>query len=149
MVLYPLAPFGVSDTAEPARPHPCTADPPSSRTTWCSPASSLAALAVPVAVHAVATRLADRDSRPGILTPARQALLATACAMATAAILVALFTVVAIALLPHQVPDRPADGDGICPTCEPSTVVIPPNLRHEYYAEAASAVRATARRSRC
>src|SRR5205807_628481 len=59
----------------------------------------LAALAVPVAVHAVATRLADRDTRPTILTPARQgALLATTAAMATAAILVALFTTLTIAL---------------------------------------------------
>ena len=94
----------------------------------------LAALAVPVAVHAVATRLADRDTRPTILTPARQgALLATTAAMATAAILVALFTTLTIALLPHHFtgPQQPA-GDGTCPTCEPSTTIIPTNLRHEY-----------------
>ena len=81
-------------------------------------------------MYAVATRLADRDTRPGLLTPARQALLATAGAMATAAILVALFTSITIALLPHQVPQQLSDG--ICPTCAPSTVVIPANLRHEY-----------------
>ena len=86
-----------------------------------------------MAVHAAATRLADRDNRPGILTPARQALLATSGAMATAAILVALFTTLTIALLPHHFtgPQQPA-GDGICPTCEPSTTIIPANLRHEY-----------------
>jgi hypothetical protein len=54
--------------------------------------------------------------------------------MATAAILVALFTTLTIALLPHHftVPHQ-AGGDGICPTCEPSTITIPTNLRHEYY----------------
>jgi hypothetical protein len=53
--------------------------------------------------------------------------------MATAAILVALFTSITIALLPHQVPRQ--TGDGICPTCDPSTVVIPANLRADYYFE--------------
>ena len=87
-------------------------------------------------MHAAATRLADRDSRPAILSPARQALLATAGAMATAAILVALFTTLTIALSPHHVTGpHQAAGDGICPTCEPSTIVIPANLRHEYYFE--------------
>jgi hypothetical protein len=97
---------------------------------------AVAALAVPVAVHAAATRLAGRDPRPGLLTPARQALLATTGAMATAAILVALSTTVTIALLPHHfiVPQQSA-GDGICPTCEPSTIIIPTNLRPEYYFE--------------
>jgi hypothetical protein len=89
----------------------------------------VSALAVPVAVHAVATRLADRDTRPGLLTPARQALLATGAAMATAAILVALFTSTTIALLPHQVPQQPA---AICPACDPRAPVVPANLRHEY-----------------
>jgi hypothetical protein len=49
---------------------------------------------------------------------------------------VALFTTLTIALLPHHFtgPQQPA-GDGICPTCEPSTTIIPTNLRHEYYFE--------------
>ena len=56
--------------------------------------------------------------------------------MATAAILVALFTTLTIALLPHHFTGpQQAAGDGICPTCEPSTTVIPTNLRHEYYFE--------------
>lgn len=94
---------------------------------------ALAALAVPVAVHAVATRLADRDTRAGIVSPARQALLTTTGAVATAAILMALFTTLTIALLPHHFTgaQQPAVG-GICPTCEPSTVIVPTNLRHEY-----------------
>jgi hypothetical protein len=134
-VLYALAPFGINDTAETAahslhRGRVVVAD------CLVLACFALAALAVPVAVHAVATRLADRDTRAGILPPARQALLATTGAMATAAILVALFTTLTIALLPHHLTVPPqAAGDGICPTCEPSTIVIPANLRHEYHFE--------------
>jgi hypothetical protein len=61
---------------------------------------------------------------------------ATTGAMATAAILVALFTTLTIALLPHHLPGpQQPGGDGSCPTCEPSTIVIPTNLRHEYHFE--------------
>jgi hypothetical protein len=131
-VLFLLAPFGLNDTIETAA-HSLHGGPVVVADYLLLACFALAALAVPVAVHAVATRLADRDTRPGMLTPARQALLATGGAMATAAILVAVFTSITIALLPHQVPQQ--SGDGICPTCEPSTVVIPANLRHEYYFE--------------
>ncbi len=131
-VLYLLAPFGISATAETAA-HSLHGGPVVVADYVLLACFVLAALAVPVAVHAVATRLADRDTQPGLLTPARQALLATGTAMATAAILVAMFTSITIALLPHQVPQQL--GDGICPTCDPSTVVIPANLRHEYYFE--------------
>ena len=131
-VLYLLAPFGIGDKAE-AASHSLHGGPVVVADYLVLACFVLAALAVPVAVHAVATRLADRDTRPGILSPARQALLVTGCTMATAAILVALFTSITIALLPHHVPQQ--FGDGICPTCDPSTIVIPPNLRHEYYFE--------------
>jgi hypothetical protein len=131
-LLCPLAPFGLNDTVETAA-HSLHGGPVVVADYLVLVCFALAALAVPLAVHAVATRMAERDTRPGILTPARQALLATGCAMATAAILVALFTTITIALLPHHVPQQ--FGDGICPTCDPSTVVIPPNLRHEYYFE--------------
>ena len=132
-LLYALAPFGINDTAETAA-HSLHGGPVVVADYLVLACFALAALAVPVAVHAAATRIADRDTRPGLLTPARQALLATTGAMATAAILVALFTTLTIALLPHHftVPQQPA-GDGICPTCEPSTIAIPTNLRHEYY----------------
>lgn len=131
-VLYALAPFGINDTAETAA-HSLHGGPAVPAGYLVLACFALAALTVPVAVHAVATRLADRDTRPGILTPARQALLATTGALATAAMLVALFTTVTIALLPHHLtgPQQPA-GDGSCPTCEPSSVIIPKNLRHEY-----------------
>jgi hypothetical protein len=131
-VLYLLAPFGIGDAAE-AASHSLHGGPVVVADYLLLACFALAALAVPVTVHAMATRLADRDTRPGLLTPARQSLLVTGCAMATAAILVALFTSITIALLPHQVPQQ--SGDGICPTCEPSTIVIPPNLRQEYYFE--------------
>jgi hypothetical protein len=132
-VLYPLAPFGVDRAilrvTQTDDPGPATvAD------YFVVAGFALAAVAVPVAVHAVAIWLASRDSRPGSLTPSRQAVLAATCAMATAAMLVALFTSLAIALLPNQVPQT-TESDGICHGCEPPTVVIPPNLRHEYYAD--------------
>ena len=133
--LYLLAPFGISDTAE-AASHSLHGGPVVVADYLVLACFVLAALAVPVAVHAVATRLADRDTRPGILTPAWQALLATCGAMATAAMLVALFTTLTIALLPHHLTgaQQPA-GDGICHTCEPGTIVIPTNLRYEYHFE--------------
>ena len=97
-VLYPLAPFGINDAAETAA-HSLHGGPVVVVDYLVLACFVLAALAVPVAVHAAATRLAGRDTRPGILSPARQALLATAGAMATAAILVALFTTLTIALI--------------------------------------------------
>ena len=127
-VLYPLAPFGIGDAAE-AASHSLHGGPVVVADYLLLACFAVAALAVPVAVHAVATRLADRDTRPGLLTPARQAVLATGAAMATAAILVALFTTITIALLPHQVPQQPA---AICPACDPRAPVVPANLRHEY-----------------
>lgn len=131
-VLYPLAPFGISDTAETAL-HSLHGGPVVVADYPVLACFALAALAVPVAVHAAATRLADRDNRPALLSPARQALLATAGAMATAAILVALFTTLTIALSPRHLADpRQAAGDGTCPTCEPSTIVVPAGLRQEY-----------------
>jgi len=134
-VLYPLAPFGINDTAETAA-RSLHGGPVVAADYVVLACFVLAALAVPVAVHAAATRLADRDSRPGILTPARQALLATAGAMATAAVLVAMFTTLTIALSPqHFTGPHQAAGDGTCPTCTPSTIVVPANLRHEYHFE--------------
>lgn len=130
--LYPLAPFGINDTVE-AAAHSLHGGPAVAADYTVLACFLLAALVVPVTVHAAATRLAHRDTRSTILTPARQALLATTCAMATAAILVAMFTTLTIALLPHHFTgSRQAVGDGTCSTCEPSTIVIPANLRHEY-----------------
>ena len=130
-VLYLLAPFGIGDQIE-AASHSLHGGPVVVADYLLLACFALGALAVPVAVHAVATHLADRDTRPGLLTPARQALLATGAAMATAAILVALFTTITIAVLPHQVPLQPAV---VCPACDPSAPVVPANLRPEYQFE--------------
>lgn len=131
-VLYALAPFGINDTAETAS-HSLHGGRIVVTDYLILASFALAALAVPVAVHAAATRLADRDSQPAILSPARQALLATGGAMATAAMLVALFTTLTIALWPHHVNGlHQAANDGSCPTCETRTIVIPVNLRQEY-----------------
>lgn len=129
-LLYALAPFGLNDTAE-AAAHSLHGGPVDAGGDLVLACFALAAFAVPLAVHATATRFADRDTRPGLLDSARQALLATTGAMAAAAILVALFTTLTIALRPHHFTAPP--GDGICPTCEPSTITVPANLRHEYY----------------
>jgi hypothetical protein len=135
-VLYALAPFGINDITETAS-HSLHSGPVVVADYLVLACFALAAFAVPVAVHALATRVAARDTRPGMPAPERQALLATTGAMATAAILVALFTTLTIALLPHHFTVPPgAAGAGACPTCEPSTVVIPPDLRHEYAFEA-------------
>ena len=132
-VLYALAPFGISDTAETAA-HSLHGGPVVVADYLVLACFALAALAVPVAVHA----LANRDSptatpdprfspRPG------RPCWPPVCAMATAAILVALFTTLTIALFPHHFTVPPqAAADGTCPTCDPSTIVVPPNLRHEY-----------------
>ena len=129
-VLYPLAPFGVN------------VDPNSPSLPWWG----VAALALPLAAGLLVGRLAARDTRPGALSPVQQGCLAASCAMATAALLVAVLTSVTIALFPHQVPleGTPAAGGGPdaayiagggCETCDPNNTVIPPGLRHEYWVE--------------
>jgi hypothetical protein len=64
-VLYLLAPFGISDTIE-AASHSMHGGPVVVADYLLLASFALAALAVPVAVHAAATRLADRDTRPGL-----------------------------------------------------------------------------------
>ena len=107
------------------------------RTTWCSPASRWPRWPSPwpctPSLPAWPTATLDpapspRPGRPCWPPPAP---------WRTAAILVALFTTLTIALSPYHFTgaQQPA-GDGICPTCEPSTIVVPTNLRHEYSFEA-------------
>jgi hypothetical protein len=69
-VLYLLAPYGVDDAIERATGDWGRATIADGLLLGCF---TLAALAVPVAVHAATVRLADRDGRLGILSPARQA----------------------------------------------------------------------------
>ena len=125
-VLYLLAPFGVS------------VDPTSPSLKWWG----VAALALPLAAGLLVARLAARDTRPARLSPIQQGSLAASCAMATAALLLAVLTSVTIALFPHHVPlghpgcRRGPDaayiaGGGAKPATRTDTV-IPPGLRHEY-----------------
>src|SRR5215469_12535734 len=57
--------------------------------------------------------------------------------MATAAMLIALVTSVAIALFPHRIPLQspgpPANGG--CETCDPNQTIIPVRYRHQYYVD--------------
>ena len=120
-VLYALAPLGVN------------VDPSGPSVKWWG----LAALALPVATGFLAARLSTRDTRPAALGPTGQGCLAASCAMATAALLLAVLTSATIALFPHHVPLQvpgPPSGGG-CETCDPNQVVIPPGLRHEYWVE--------------
>src|SRR2546430_3941140 len=117
-VLYLLAPSGIGDAAE-AAAHSLHGGPVVVADYLLLACFALAALAVPVAVHAVATRLADRDTRPGLLTPARHALLGTDCANATPATQVARFISRTIAGGP---PSALAHlGVSIFLTCDPNT----------------------------
>ena len=120
-VLYALAPLGVA------------VDPSGPSLKWWG----LAALALPLATGFLAARLSARDTRPAALGPVQQGSLAASCAMATAALLLAVLTSVTIALFPHHVPlqSPPPPPGGGCETCDPNSVVIPPGLRHEYWVE--------------
>ena len=124
-VLYMLAPLSVG------------VDPASPSLKWWG----LAGLALPAATGLLVSRLAAREARPAVLTAeqgARQGSLAACCAMATAALLLALLTSVTIALFPHRVPlqnNPPPPAGGGCETCDPNDTVIPPGLRHEYLVE--------------
>jgi hypothetical protein len=120
-VLYALAPLGVQ------------VDPSGPSLKWWG----LAALALPLATGFLAARLSARDTRPAALNPTGQGCLAASCAIATAALLLAVLTSATIALFPHHVPLQvpPPPPGGGCETCDPNQVVIPPGLRHEYWVE--------------
>ena len=83
---FRLAPFGINETAETAA-HSLHGGPVVVADYLVLAGFALAALAVPVAVHALATRIATRDTRPAILPATRQALLATTGAMRPAAVM--------------------------------------------------------------
>jgi hypothetical protein len=123
-VLYALAPLGAN------------VDPASPSAKWWG----LAALALPLATGFLAARVTAGDERPGtdpIQYGAQRGGLAATCAMATSALLLAVLTSATIALFPQHVPLQtpPPPPGGGCETCDPSSVVIPPGLRHEYWVE--------------
>jgi hypothetical protein len=120
-VLYALAPLGVN------------VDPSGPSLKWWG----LAALALPLATGFLAARISARHTRPTALGPVLQGCVAASCAVATAALLLAVLTSVTIALFPQHVPLQtpPPPAGGGCETCDPNRTVIPPGLRHEYWAE--------------
>ena len=64
----------------------------------------MAALTLPVLTGPLVGRLAARDKRPASSGPIGQGTLAATCAMASAALVVSVLTVVTIALFPRHVP---------------------------------------------
>jgi hypothetical protein len=121
VVLYALAPLGAG------------VDPSGPASKWWA----LAALALPLATGFLAARWPARGARPPALSPAGRSALAAGCALAAAALLLSVLTLVTIALFPHHVPLQlpPPPAGGGCETCDPNQVVIPPALRREYWAE--------------
>jgi hypothetical protein len=129
--LYALAPFGGPGI-----------DPSGPTLPWWG----LAALTLPAMTGLVAGRLAARDPRPSSLDSIQQGTVAAICAMASAALVVSVLTLVTIALFPHRVPlegTTAAGGgpaaryiaSGGCMTCWRSDRQIPRDLRHEYWLE--------------
>ena len=97
----------------------------------------LAALALPLATGFAAAVLSARDARATVLAPTHQGALTAICSSGTAALLLGALTSVTIALFPQRVPLQtpPPPAHGGCETCDPNGVVIPPELRHEYWVE--------------
>ncbi|MGA2010343.1 MAG: hypothetical protein ABSH51_07395 [Solirubrobacteraceae bacterium] len=93
------------------------------------------ALALPLLTGFAVTRRGARDTAPKSMTAAGQGILAAVCGTATAVLLLVALTTVAVALAPQRVPLQtpPPPANGGCETCEPVNVVIPPDLRHEYW----------------
>lgn len=118
-VLYASAPLGADLEA------------PSLKWWW------LAALALPLATGFVVAGLSARDARATVLAPTHQGCLTAICCSGTAALLLGALTSVTIALFPQHVPLQtpPPPAHGGCETCDPNSVVIPPDLRHEYWVE--------------
>ena len=55
------------------------------------------------------------------------------CGTGTAVLVLAALTAVTIAISPQKVPlQTPAPTNGVCETCDPAHLTIPPNLRQEY-----------------
>ncbi len=134
-VLYPLAPFGINDTAETAL-HSLHGGPVVVADYLVIACFVLAALAVPAGRarrgHPPGRpRQSACHPQPGPAGPAGHCRRYGHRSHPGGAVHYRDDRTVAAPLTgPHQ-----AVGNGICPTCEPSTIVIPASLRHEYYFE--------------
>ena len=92
------------------------------------------ALGLPLVTGFAIARLAARDTPANGMIPARPARLAAVYGTGTAVLVLAALTAVTIAISPQKVPlQTPAPTNGVCETCDPVHLTIPPNLRHEYW----------------
>jgi hypothetical protein len=92
------------------------------------------ALGLPLLTGFAVARRAARDTPANGMIPARQGSLAAVCGTGTAVLVLAALTAVTIAISPQKVPlQTPAPTNGVCETCDPVHLTIPPNLRQEYW----------------
>jgi hypothetical protein len=92
------------------------------------------ALGLPLLTGFAVARRAARDTPATGMIPARQGSLAAVCGTGTAVLVLAALTAVTIAISPQKVPlQTPAPTNGVCETCDPVHLTIPPNLRQEYW----------------
>jgi hypothetical protein len=92
------------------------------------------ALGLPLLTGFAVARLAARDTPANGMIPARQGSLAAVCGTGTAVLVLAALTAVTIAISPQKVAlQKPAPTNGVCETCDPVRLTIPPNLRQEYW----------------
>ena len=92
------------------------------------------ALGLPLLTGFAVARRAARDTPANGVIPARQGSLAAVCGTGTAVLVLAALTAVTIAISPQKVPlQTPAPTNGVCETCDPAHLTIPPNLRQEYW----------------
>jgi hypothetical protein len=92
------------------------------------------ALGLPLLTGFAVARLAARDTPANGMIPARQGSLAAVCGTGTAVLVLAALTAVTIAISPQKVPlQTPAPTNGVCETCDPVHLTIPPHLRQEYW----------------
>jgi len=91
------------------------------------------ALGLPLLTGFTVARLAALSTAPNGMTPAQHGGLAGVCATGTAMLLLVAFAAVSIAISPERVPlHTPAPANGLCESCDPVNLTIPPDLRREY-----------------
>jgi hypothetical protein len=91
------------------------------------------ALGLPLLTGFTVARVAALSTAPNGMTPAQQGGLAGVSATGTAMLSLVAFAAVTIAISPERVPlHTPAPANGLCESCDPVNLTIPPDLRREY-----------------
>ncbi len=92
-------------------------------------------LALFLVTGTAAKQATAKDRAETGMTPAGQGALVAVSVAATAVLMLAALTTVTIALAPNRVPLQtpPPPPNGGCETCSPVSLVVPPDLRHEYW----------------